>query len=452
MKPKYILILLSILFSFSCSEDYLDKKSNKALVVPHTLADFQAILDNCQDVVNIVPGLPLVASDDAFTTSSALQSLSTANERNSYFWAEDIYEGANCDDWNKPYQQIFYANVVLDGLSRIAITPANQAEWQNIKGFALFVRAHAMLNLAELFTAPYDAASAATTLGIPLRLTADVNAPVVRSTHEQTYRQIIADLTEAVECLPVNTISKTRPVAGSAYALLARTSLFMGDYKSAENYCSQALARNDYLIDFNTLNPESLSPVPNLNDETIYYATQITYGYLTRATTYIDTTLYASYHDDDLRKHIFFRLREPNRYSFKGSYTGGLIPFGGIANDEVYITRAEARVRLGDIDGALEDLNALLIKRWQSGKFQPITESDADALLQIILEERRKELVFRNLRWSDLRRLNQDTRFQKTLSRTIDGTTYTLPPNSVRYAFPIPQQEVAISGIVQNPR
>jgi hypothetical protein len=68
------------------------------------------------------------------------------------------------------------------------------------------------------------------------------------------------------------------------------------------------------------------------------------------------------------------------------------------------------------------------------------------------LLERRKELCFRGLRWQDLRRLNKEPEYAKTLTRKIDGITYTLPPNDPKYVFPIPPNVIALSGMQQNPR
>lgn len=59
-------------------------------------------------------------------------------------------------------------------------------------------------------------------------------------------------------------------------------------------------------------------------------------------------------------------------------------------------------------------------------------------LLHKIILERRKELVFRGLRWTDLRRLNKETEFAITLRRTVKGMEYVLPPNDPRYTQQIP--------------
>ncbi|MBL0744848.1 RagB/SusD family nutrient uptake outer membrane protein [Chryseolinea lacunae] len=449
---RAFLVVLTVLLAFACSEDYLDKKPDKSLVVPQTLEDFQALLDNADRVMNITPAIGMIASDDAFTTDNGWKGLLTATERNTYIWAKDTYNGEPCNDWNIPYQQVFYANVVLEGLEKIAVTPASEAQWKSLKGSALFFRAHALHQLTDHFTLPYTEKDAATTLGIPIRLSPNVNAPARQATLAQTYAQILEDLTLSLDFLPVHSPYKTRPTLPAAYALLARIHLTMAHYKEAEDYASKALALNSVLLDYNTLNPNDFRPIPRMNDEILFHSQQILYSYAVFSNIYADTTLYASYNDKDLRKTMFFRLRSPNRYSFKGSYTGSSPFFGGIANDEVYLIRAESRVRQGNSDGARKDLNALLEKRWVAGMFIPITETNPGSLLGIILEERQKELAFRTSRWSDLRRLGKDSKFAVTLSRVINGVTYTLPPNDLRYAFPLPNQEIQNSDVEQNPR
>jgi hypothetical protein len=49
------------------------------------------------------------------------------------------------------------------------------------------------------------------------------------------------------------------------------------------------------------------------------------------------------------------------------------------------------------------------------------------------LDERRRELAFTGNRHIDLKRLNLDPRFAKTVTHTVDGVDYTLEPNSRRY-------------------
>ena len=118
----------------------------------------------------------------------------------------------------------------------------------------------------------------------------------------------------------------------------------------------------------------------------------------------------------------------------------------------MYLIRAEAAARAGLKDSALADLNRLLSTRWKTGTFVPYAAGSADQALDIILAERRKELIMRGTRWFDLRRLNKEPRFAKTLVRIQNSTTYTLSPNDNRYTFLIPAQVIALTGMQQNTR
>ncbi|MGO1817935.1 MAG: RagB/SusD family nutrient uptake outer membrane protein, partial [Sphingobacterium sp.] len=114
--------------------------------------------------------------------------------------------------------------------------------------------------------------------------------------------------------------------------------------------------------------------------------------------------------------------------------------FNGISNNELYLIRAECAARLEDFRNARSDINKLLKNRYLVDTFDGIEVEDSD-LLAFILEERRKELVGRDIRWGDLKRLNLEPKFAKTLVREINGQKFTLPPNDPRYAFPFPSSE-----------
>lgn len=57
----------------------------------------------------------------------------------------------------------------------------------------------------------------------------------------------------------------------------------------------------------------------------------------------------------------------------------------------------------------------------------------------------------RGLRWMDLKRLNKDSA-NIILTRQVNGQTYTLQPNDLRYALPLPEDIIQITGMQQNPR
>lgn len=447
---------LALCLLVSCDKDYLEAKPDKSILVPSKLKDFQAILDNSSDVFNREPGLNMISADDFYTTSEGMLNSGTVYENNSYLWLEDLFMGNSIEDWNLPYKQVFYSNIVLDGLKEASPSPKDQSEWNRVKGTALFYRGYAFYNLAQLFAAPY-AENALHEAGLPLRLTADVNTKVTRSSLKETYERILNDLSEAAGLLPVQTEFTTQPTKAAAYAILARLSQTMQKYEDAKKYADSCLQIKSALLDYNLLNPAANRPFPvalpqSTNVEIIFYSTLLTYTINRASLTIADSTLYRSYDPDDLRRDMFFVDRGEGVINFKGSYSGRSTLCGGLNTDEVYLIRAESYARMGDKDLALTDLNTLMEKRWKTGKFIPFTALTAADALYMVLQERRKELVTRGLRWADLRRLNQDIRFAKKLDRKIGGLSYTLEPNDKRYVFPIPQNEIAASGIQQNPR
>lgn len=457
---KYHLFSLSLVMLLTglltaCQKDFLETKPDKALLVPTTLTDFRTLLDNLL-IFNKSPMLTGIADGDFVTTDAGYRTYLLEQERNSYTWAADIFGTQSAGDWNDGFSQIFYANVVLDGLQNLS--PAdNPAEYQAIRGTALFHRAWTYLGLLQMFAPPYRAATAGTELGLPIRTRAAVTDQVQRSSVEETYGQIISDLNQARSLLPAVTTYKTRPALPALYALLARLYLMRGEYSRSQSYADSALALSPALLDYNTLIATATRPMPRAlpygNDEVLFYSAGTTYSFTTSsAVTYIDPALYSAYAANDLRKANFFRDSGSGRINFKGSYTGAIPWFAGLATDEVYLTRAECRARSGQVSGALADLNQLLARRWKTGTYVPLSASTAEAALTLVLQERRKELVARNLRWADLRRLNLEPARQVTLTRSLNGSTYTLEPDSRRYVYPIPPEEVRLSGLTPNER
>lgn len=423
------------------------------------------LLDNTT-VFNLVPTLGESSCDDYYFPFGFWQTLDT-REQNAYIWAPDIFEGqGNQQDWNTPYQQVFYANVVLDGLGSRPEADS-LAQWNDVKGEALFSRAFAFYNVAQVFAQAYGTVADSAHLGIPLRLHSDISTPSVRSTVPQTYQQIIADLDSAelfLPILPPNLNSyRNRPVKVCAQALLARVYLSMREYQQARAYADSALQSYDSLIDYNMLAPTATLPFSLLNNETLYQASFLgpnqpglpAYSIYLLGVFYpntrIDSGLIQSYDTNDLRLVIDYRYKPHDSSYLKGSYAGTIYPFGGLATDELYLIRAEAAARAGDIGAAANDINTLLSKRWRTGTFPGYTFASQQQALDTVLLERRKELAFRGLRWTDLRRFSADGT-GIPLTRVLDSVVYTLKPNSNLYTLPIPPDVINLSTMSQNPR
>jgi hypothetical protein len=300
----------------------------------------------------------------------------------------------------------------------------------------------------------YSEPTANTDVGIPLKRTADINEKIVRSTSQQTYDFIISDIENAIKNLSPIPTRKNLPSRPAAYGLLSRIYLSMQDYSKAGLFADSCLQLYSTLINYNTIDVESDAPFSQFNDETIFDTEAAYPNALYQGNAKVDTILYNSFSEDDIRKLAFFSANGDGTFFFKGNYTGKPFDptmFTGIATDEMYITRSECLARQGDSLNALHDLNTLLENRFINGSFKPYTLPVQGGLLKLILKERRKELMYRALRWTDLRRLNKEPAFIDTLYRFINGQKYELLPGSDRYTLQIDRRTIQISGIKQNP-
>jgi hypothetical protein len=307
--------------------------------------------------------------------------------------------------------------------------------------------------IAQVFAPVFNPSTAESDFGIPLRQHADINESIFRSSVKETYDKIILDLRSAITLLPDKPLYQTRPSKAAAYAMLSRVYQTMEDYHLAHLYADSSLMIQADLLDYNTLDTTSYSPFDWNNKEVIFNSSIVAVdnSSITPYVNIVDSNLYAQYDSNDLRKYLYYKAIPA--LTFNGYYNSSGAVFSGLATDEVYLIRAECFAREQKPNEAMAVLNQLLESRWISAKYQPLAAMDAADALDKVLVERRKELIQRGLRWTDLRRLNHDPKYAKSLSRQALGKTYTLPPNDPRYVYPIPDNVIQFNkNLPQNKR
>ncbi len=446
---KIFLTILILNIAMAGCKKFLDTSPDKKLVIPSSLADLQGLLDYNQDMNQCVKGIGEGSSDDYYLTDASWNSLNEGY-RNMYTWGNEIFFDMPGNEYQNLYKIVYNANVVLKYIEKIPKDQNDRTDWDNIKGQALFFRAQAFQNLTCDFSKEYDSSTASSDLGIPLRLDPDFNAVSKRASVKETYDQIIKDLVASLQLLPVIPLHVMRPSKPAAYGLLARTYLSMRNYSKALVYSDSCLQYNSNLIDYSTLDSNASFPMPRFNMEVIFHANG---GIppLSMSNAKIDSNLYRSYDINDLRKTLFFKENSDGSFAFRGSYFQTSSLFQGIAVDEMFLIKAECLARSGNTQEAMDVLNSLMVTRWEKGAFIPFSASSPEGALNITLLERRKELVMRNLRWMDLKRLNMDSDHQTTIKHVVNGQVYELKPNDPRYALPLPQYVLDLTGMPQNP-
>lgn len=438
-------IVLGLVLTLQSCENYLDVKPRSNLVIPETLDDMEQLLDN-GTVFAPYPEMLELQADTYYLEETYWSSMFNQVNKSTYTWERDIFgtdEGHEA--WSTPYHKIFYTNAVLDGLEHIERTAANAARYDQIKGAALFLKAEAVYILAQLFAKVYDVRTANEDLGVPVPMSADVNEKVYRPTLQYTFDFITTGLLEAEKLLSDN-VDFSRPSKAATHALLARVYLYMGQYDKALLHSDASLRVFDDMIDLNkqtlrdfkqTLLFRYLSPTAQIRNAS--------------PSTFIDRELIASYDPDDKRLTAFFSVNNAGKIVKRNTHNLALYCFGGFDADEQYLIRAECLARKGDAAAALEDLNHLLKHRIGEVVFEDRNSEDQTQILEWILEERRKELIFRGVRWSDLKRLNRDG-YNISLTRTLGDDTYSLAPGDPRWVLPIPRNEISSNGLTQNER
>lgn len=433
-----------VLILVNCNR-FLDEKSDSKLATAETLADNQALLDDYATLAsNSTSGE--IAADDVYVTDADFNTMYDESMKRLYTWEPNYVSLPTGSDWQLCFSRIKIFNTVLFNLKQYSISNAD-----NVEGQALLLRASAYLEAAQIWCLAYDKNTAETKYGLPLRLDPDMNIPSVRLTLKETYSQILADLHRANTLLPVNQIAVSRPSKVTALAYLSRAYLYMGDYTNALKYGKEALSYNLALMNFNSLNPAAAYPIKDKNVE-VMLSTSMSYSpFLATTKAKINSELYRSYDTNDLRKTIYFKTLATGEILFKGNYSGSTSRMTCIATDEIYLNIAEAQAYLDDKTSAMRTLNDLLITRWKTGTFTELVASTRDQAMQMVRTERRKELLFRGLRWSDLKRYNREGE-NINLSKTINGQLFTLSANDLRYAIAIPEDIIKMTGMPQNPR
>ena len=139
-----------------------------------------------------------------------------------------------------------------------------------------------------------------------------------------------------------------------------------------------------------------------------------------------------------LTKYFTAPDEENNRISAKGGEAKFTCTF---RTGELYLNSAEAAARLDKLPEARARLLQLMEKRYTptgyDNKKNTVNAMSQTELINEILEERARELIFEGHRWFDLRRTTRP-RIQKELG----GSIYVLEQDDARYTLRIPQEAI----------
>ncbi len=471
MKKIFYIVILCGLTIASCTRDnYLDFQP-RGVVIPSSIDDFRLILDQVSEDENEffepqlskgfgpIHGLSVFLTDNQQINDKLITSFGLGRSAvNAYIYRENFYTSLQEDpDWASYYNQIYVANVVLDGLEKVE--GGTLQEIAQLKAEAKLHRAWAYFNLVNIYAVHYNASSAATDLGVPIREGIELEGlDFTRNTIEEVYDYILENILSSVDHLiDVQSNNVTfRPSKAGAYGLLAKVYLYQGNYENAVENANNALLLKNSLRDFNTeviddngvrLNPEIVA-----DPETVWFKLDNS-----KLPLFVSDELVSSYDTNDLRSQWYASFLDAFGEDIEGfvhqTANGAERLNVGISVADVILTQAEANARLGNITPANDALNTLRETRYALGTYSPISIADANELLTFIKEERRREMVHTFQRLFDIKRYNLFDNDDISVTHSIEGTEATILPNSLNWVFPIAQKYIQQNPeIEQNPR
>lgn len=377
------------------------------------------------------------------------------------------------------YDGIAKTNAVLQRIDGASIDASLKS---NLKGQAEFLRAFYYFELVQYFG------------GVPLHLkevSSVSETALPRSSAADVYKQILADATDAANLLPASQTPKGQATKGSAKMLLGYVYMTLKQYADAEKVLKELTTLRysllpDYAAVFdptNKNNAESIFEVQYLQG-TQGVQSNFAYQFAPGVTDTKNITgqsgnsqniggwniptdeLIAAYEPGDKRKAASIA----NGYTDPGGtyvaqpfiikYLHPHAQFNNTNDDWPIYRYADALLLLAEClneqNKSAEAIPYLNQVRARAGLAAARATTETD-LRDAIARERRVELAFENHRWLDLVRTGQAipvlTAFgakQKQTRMYLSASTYNVTQN--RLIFPIPQNELLISGLLtQNP-
>ena len=437
---KSILLFQALIAFASCKKD-LTKIPNNAIPTADAIVDAStaraAIIGTYDAVQNYYasnyPTLGTITADNVIfngTLSQYLQLDQNVPPADNVITVA-AYQGI--------YKAINSANSVIAYVPGVSDPLLTTAEKNKILGEAYFIRALGYFDLGRGWGG----------VQIQLKPTTDLSVlkGIKRSTLDQTYDQVQADLVKAEPLLPEDATTRNRAQQSTVRALRARLNLYRGKWADAESYATQVINNTKYSL----VKPyKTFFTTPFLSAESVFELTFTVNDKNSFWNLWYPSSLGGQF---TLKPSdaIVAKLNNPAIGGTRNSVIAGsgASVYGVLYNTsatstdpsyviriaELYLIRAEARAQQNNLPGALADLNAV---RNRAGVANSTAATQAD-IIQAIEDENSVEFAFEAHRWFDLARTGR--------TGAVLGLT-----NKNYWLFPIPLSDILSDpDVTQNP-
>ncbi len=456
MKIKKLILTLPLLLIFIDCDNFLDIQP-KGEVIPETLEDFRALMTNAY-------------RENSFATSNLNLNIMFRTDQIKYIPEKDDsgdikYHYLWNDDVSYPYQSfykiIFLVNHILHKGNEV-IKPSSEKE--QLIGEALALRAYTYFILVNLYGKPYNVETAASDIGVPLVLEADMTRDFKPQSVQKVYDQILIDMEASQDHLNKSVPADHTPFEKTEtglnyrfsivalYAMKARVNLYMKRYETAVENADKALSIKNTLVNFNKEEDFTWSDIPDAQDsQENLLALQVQTIVKLPSNLYVSEHLLNLYDQSDVRGYIYYYKEKEEDENMKILKLSSYIESYSYVHEssffrvgELYLNKAEALLYMGSISESKTVLLELIKNRYNTAnindKINVIKTMDKEAYIAELFAERERELAFEGHRWFDLRRTTQ-----KEIHHVYEGKDYILHENDSRYTLPFPKEAILIN-------
>lgn len=464
-KIIYSLFVLLTMTTLGC-DNYIDITPKGAVTVDSAQQYYELIATPMRAYY---PSSFILLSDDQWVKESEILGFESISADGINFTFNEKADRTILPDNNlyeNIYSFILRSNLVIDNVDKgqgsQELKTLAKAEARTFRAFDHFLA-------VNTFAKAYNPETAASDGGVCIMDRYDLEATPVKSTVAEVYNFIINELEQAVPLLEEKPVNIYHPNRAFGYALLAKVYLFHRDWAKAQEAAEQSLKLNSQLADYNLINDAGGTAryknfAKDGNPEVLSYHWMAGWGSGEQVCLYhygmISPELKSLFESNDLRYSLFLRDTGTSITSWFDSGSGAAIWTPAITNldrftymsvglrtAEVYLIMAEALARQNNLTEAANYVSQLRDKRIKGGNGHVDAPATQVEMVKMIIDERRKELLFGFNRFFDLKRLNIEPAYQKTITRVFPvlniseahpQQTYTLKPDSRLYVIPFP--------------
>ena len=477
-----LLVLISV--SFVACEDHVDYEASEGYTIVAgdyftKAADYEAALVGTYDPLqwNIYT---VMVGDMA--SENSLCGGESATDVIGLQKVDDMIHNAVNDQlestWKWMYEGINRANYLVENKDKVDFTRKSE-----LYGEVHFLRAYYYFELVKLFG------------GVPLftesRLTAGDSATLSRATAAEVYSQIEADLQAAIAALPAAKSTDGRATSFTAHALLGKVYLYQDKFSEAASILEPLIGLYSLVPDLQNVfltsgenGPESVFEVQHSKNSNWWdwgfpQGSEGSFGIIHHGPRGYNGGVYSSgwsfnvptqdlydaYSDGDSRRDVAILdivawaaatgAEYSEGYEHTGYFNHKYIPragstasqgelnyennFRAIRYSDVLLMAAEANNRKTGADDAKAQNYLNQVRARAFGNASQASTSTGATLTQEIWDERRLEFAMEGHRFFDLVRTGEAA---AKISGFVSGK---------HEVFPIPQTEIDISGLTQNP-